>query len=77
MVDEVVHAWQAGDLSWGEAAIPGQMVEDFCVFGTPQRCRQRLERFVQAGIQMPVVSPPPLSQLAATDMQALIDTFGN
>jgi probable F420-dependent oxidoreductase len=71
-----VHArWRAGDRTGAEAAIPESMVDDLYVMGTPEECRAHIGRFVQAGIQMPVVAVPPSSRATPEDFSGLLETF--
>ena len=72
-----MHArWKAGYRAGAEAAIPKRMVEDLYVFGTVEECRAHIGRFVQAGIQLPVVAAPPSSRLTGDDFQGLLGAFG-
>jgi probable F420-dependent oxidoreductase len=73
---EVHGRWQAGGRAGAEAAIPERMVEDLYVFGTAEECRTHIGRFVQAGIQLPVVAAPPSSRLTGNDFQGLLGAFG-
>jgi probable F420-dependent oxidoreductase len=52
-------AWEAGDLRGANAAIPGEVVDDLLVHGTPEQCRARLEAYVAAGITTPVLALLP------------------
>lgn len=74
---EEVHArWRAKDRAGAEAAIPERMVNDLYVFGAADECRAHIDRFVQAGIQVPVVAVPPSSRATPEDFQGLLETFG-
>jgi len=75
ILDEVHARWRAKDRAGAEAAIPERMVNDLYVFGTPDECRAQLNRFVQAGIQIPVVAVPPSSRTTPEDFQGLLETF--
>jgi probable F420-dependent oxidoreductase len=76
ILDQVHSYWQAGDRAGAEAAIPARMVEDLYAFGTAEECRTQIERFRQAGIQLPVVAAPPSSRLTGEDFQGLLEAFG-
>ena len=76
ILDEVHRCWRAGDRAGAAAAIPERMVEELYVFGTAEECRTHIGRFVQAGIQLPVVAAPPSSRLTGDDFQALLEVFG-
>ena len=75
VLDEVHYHWRAGDRAAAEAAIPERMVEELYVFGTVEECQAHIGRFVQAGIQLPVVAAPPSSRTTADDFLALIGAF--
>ena len=45
-----IDAWNACDRAKAVAAIPDEMVEQFFVFGTAERCRRRLDDYARAGI---------------------------
>ncbi|MCS6925793.1 MAG: LLM class flavin-dependent oxidoreductase [Candidatus Binatia bacterium] len=75
IVDEVHDRWQAGDRAGAEAAIPARMVEELYVFGTVEECRAHIARFVQAGVQLPIVAVPPSSRMREADFVALLGAF--
>lgn len=76
ILDEVHLRWKAGDRSGAEAVIPESMVEELYVLGTVEECRAHIDRFMQAGIQMPVVASLPSSRTTGEDLYALIGAFG-
>ncbi len=45
-----IDAWNAGDRKKALDSIPDDMVEKIFVFGTPEKCRNRLEEYARAGI---------------------------
>src|SRR5262245_43495262 len=75
ILDEVHSHWKAGDRPGAEAAIPERMVEELYVFGTAEECRAHIDRFRQAGIQLPVVAVPPSSRMPEEAFHSLVDTF--
>lgn len=75
VVDEVHDRWRAGDRAGAEAAIPARMVEELYVFGTAEECRVHLDRFVRAGIQLPIVAVPPSRRMSEADFLALMEAF--
>lgn len=75
VLDEILARWQAGDRRGAEQAIPDRMVEELFVFGTPVDCHAQLGRFVDAGVQHPIVAAPPTSQLTGDDLHALVAAF--
>ena len=75
VLDEVLARWQAGDRAGAEQAIPDRMVEELFVFGTLAECHAQLGRFVDAGVQHPIVAAPPTSRLTGDDLHALVAAF--
>jgi alkanesulfonate monooxygenase SsuD/methylene tetrahydromethanopterin reductase-like flavin-dependent oxidoreductase (luciferase family) len=75
ILEEVHRYWRAGNRALAEAAIPDQMVDELYVLGTPEECRAHVERFRQAGLQLPVLAAPPTSQITKDDFSRLIETF--
>jgi alkanesulfonate monooxygenase SsuD/methylene tetrahydromethanopterin reductase-like flavin-dependent oxidoreductase (luciferase family) len=70
-------AWAAGDLRGANAAIPDEVVDELVVHGAPQQCRERLDRYVAAGITTPVLALLPTEPTAnggrVASLQALAD----
>jgi alkanesulfonate monooxygenase SsuD/methylene tetrahydromethanopterin reductase-like flavin-dependent oxidoreductase (luciferase family) len=55
---EAVNAqWQAGNRTAAVAAVSDVMTERLAVFGSASQCRARLARFVEAGVNLPIVFP--------------------
>ncbi len=52
-------AWKAGDRKAALAAIPDQVVDDLIVHGTPEQCREHLQRYVDNGVTTPVLALMP------------------
>jgi probable F420-dependent oxidoreductase len=57
-------AWAAGDLRGANAAVPDEVVDELLVHGTPEQCRAKLERYVEAGITTPVLALLPTEPAA-------------
>jgi probable F420-dependent oxidoreductase len=71
--DEVLapmwHAWQSGDRAGAAAAIPDEVVDALVVHGPPERCREHVQRYVDAGITTPVLALlPPADGPALPDL---------
>jgi probable F420-dependent oxidoreductase len=75
ILEEVHHYWKAGNRPGAEAAIPERMIEELYVFGTAAECRAHIDRFRQAGIQLPVVAVPPSSRMPEETFNHLVDAF--
>jgi alkanesulfonate monooxygenase SsuD/methylene tetrahydromethanopterin reductase-like flavin-dependent oxidoreductase (luciferase family) len=43
-------AWKAGDRKGALAAIPDVVVDDLFIHGTPEACREHLERYFDNGV---------------------------
>lgn len=56
-IDEMVAAWAAKDREAALAAAPWDLIEDTFIFGSPGEMRERLERFVEGGITLPILTP--------------------
>jgi probable F420-dependent oxidoreductase len=56
----VWEAWAAGDRREAIARVPDELVDEFCVHGSPQRCRQAVERYVESGVTIPVIAVVPI-----------------
>ena len=52
-------AWQAGDRKGALAAIPDDVVDELVVWGTPEACREHIERYRANGVTTPMVALLP------------------
>jgi probable F420-dependent oxidoreductase len=52
--------WGAGDRKGAAAAIPDRVVDDLIIHGSPEQCREHIARYVEAGIDTPVLGILPL-----------------
>jgi alkanesulfonate monooxygenase SsuD/methylene tetrahydromethanopterin reductase-like flavin-dependent oxidoreductase (luciferase family) len=52
-------AWEAGDRKAALAAIPDEVVDELVVNGPPERCREQVRRYVEAGVTTPVLALLP------------------
>lgn len=53
-------AWQAGDRRTAVASIPDAVVDELVVHGTPEECREHVQRYVDAGVTTPVLALMPV-----------------
>ncbi len=51
--------WAAGDRKAALAAIPDSLVDELIVHGSPEACREHLQRYVDNGVTCPVVALLP------------------
>ncbi len=52
-------AWQAGDRKAAMQAIPDEVVDALIVHGSPDECREKIQRYVDNGVTTPVVAVLP------------------
>lgn len=52
-------AWQSGDRKRALAEVSGEVVDELFIHGTPQQCREHIQRYVDAGVTVPVLSIYP------------------
>jgi alkanesulfonate monooxygenase SsuD/methylene tetrahydromethanopterin reductase-like flavin-dependent oxidoreductase (luciferase family) len=57
-------AWAAGDRRGALAAIPDEVVDELIVHGSPEECRERVQRYVDAGVNVPVLALVPTPEPA-------------
>jgi probable F420-dependent oxidoreductase len=53
-------AWEAGDRRAALAALDDDLVDDLVVHGAPEACRERVGRYVEAGVQTPILALLPV-----------------
>jgi len=56
-IGEMVEAWRRKDRDAATAAAPWELIEDVFIFGTPDEMRERLQRYVDSGVTVPVLTP--------------------
>lgn len=60
LLHEMWARWGAGDRKGAAAAIPDNVVDDLIIHGSPEQCREHIARYVEAGIDTPVLALLPL-----------------
>jgi len=63
--DAIRAAWASNDRSKAAAVISDNMLDNIGILGSTSECRSKLERFRQAGVDMPILIFPRGSSLAA------------
>jgi probable F420-dependent oxidoreductase len=48
--------WKQGDRKAAVEAIPDQVVDDLIIHGSPEECREHVARYVEAGVDTPVLA---------------------
>ncbi len=51
--------WSEGDRKAATAAVPDQVVDSLIVHGTPEQCREHIQRYVDNGVDTPVLLVMP------------------
>lgn len=69
-------AWAAGDRRGAGAAVPDEVVDALVLHGSPERCRDQVARYADAGVDVPVLALLPTPELAAGGAAALADLIG-
>ena len=59
-MDAVAEAWKTGDRRAAAACISERMVNQVCVYGSPQMCRSQLAAFRAAGARLPLLAVSPV-----------------
>lgn len=57
--------WNAGDRQAALAAIPDSVVDELIVHGSPEQCREMIQRYVANGVTTPVLSVLPFGDPVA------------
>jgi len=52
--------WRAGDRKGAAASIPDAVVDELVVHGPPEQCREHIQRYVDSGVDTPVIGLLPL-----------------
>jgi probable F420-dependent oxidoreductase len=55
--EAVLAKWRAGDRSGAVEEVPNHMTDRLALFGSAAQCQLRLGRFVEAGVNLPIVFP--------------------
>ncbi len=58
---EMWDRWAKGDRKGALAAIPDEVVDDLVIHGTPEECRAHIQRYVESGVDTPVLQLMPCS----------------
>jgi probable F420-dependent oxidoreductase len=51
--------WKEGDRKGALAAIPDEVVDELIVWGTPEQCREHIQRYVDNGVSTPALALLP------------------
>jgi probable F420-dependent oxidoreductase len=66
-------AWSNGDRAGAAAAVPDEVVDELVLHGTPERVREQVQAYVEAGVETPVlmVLPTPAGRADLDLLRAL------
>ena len=56
-IDPMVDAWQAKDRQRAAAEAPWELIDEMFILGDPDEMHERLARFTEGGITLPVLTP--------------------
>ncbi len=59
-------AWAAGDRQAALRAIPDEVVDDLVVHGDAATCRARIQKYVDNGLDTPILAPIPGGEVSIT-----------
>ncbi|MEO6703988.1 MAG: LLM class F420-dependent oxidoreductase [Jatrophihabitantaceae bacterium] len=69
--------WAAGDRKAAAASVPDEVCDALVLHGSPQACRQQVQAYVEAGVQLPVLALLPGPELAdATSLAGMLAALG-
>jgi len=69
-------AWQAGDRKGALAAIPDEVVDTLVVHGSYEQCRAHVGRYVERGVDIPVMAVVPLGEPLDAVVKGLAPPWG-
>ncbi|GIX46662.1 MAG: luciferase-like protein [Candidatus Tectimicrobiota bacterium] len=58
----MAQAWQRGDADAAARAVTRSMIQALTVYGPAEACRERLQAYREAGLQLPVIAPFPVGE---------------
>jgi alkanesulfonate monooxygenase SsuD/methylene tetrahydromethanopterin reductase-like flavin-dependent oxidoreductase (luciferase family) len=56
--------WQQGDRAAATQAVPDDIVDELVLHGSPRSCRDQVRRYIEAGVQVPVLAVLPTAGTA-------------
>jgi alkanesulfonate monooxygenase SsuD/methylene tetrahydromethanopterin reductase-like flavin-dependent oxidoreductase (luciferase family) len=59
--------WAAGERAAAVAAVPESVIDELVLHGSPSQCREGVQRYVEAGVQTPVIALLPSPETATAD----------
>lgn len=71
LLGETWAAWRAGDRRRAAEAIPGQVLDDLFITGSPEECHARIAEYLDAGVTSPILTLFPLGADPVTALSTL------
>ena len=68
----IAEAWARGDREAATRAVSDELIDAVCIVGTPERCRERIEAYRAAGIDLPMIAPAAAGADARATVEATI-----
>jgi probable F420-dependent oxidoreductase len=60
--EAIAQAWQRQDRTAAISAVTRPMIQALTIYGTAEECRQRLQAYRDAGLQLPIIAPFPIGE---------------
>jgi len=61
-MDSLQEIFKSGTRKEAATQIPDELIDEVCVFGTPDRCRRQLQAFRNAGVDVPLLAVSPVNE---------------
>ena len=74
-IDPMVEAWRGGDRAKALEVAPTDLIEDVFVLGEPAEQRERLQAYVERGVNVPMILGIPLAEPTAGAHVALVESL--
>ncbi|MGE3537746.1 MAG: LLM class flavin-dependent oxidoreductase [Candidatus Tectimicrobiota bacterium] len=58
----IERAWQQQDPAAAAQAVTPEMIRTLTIYGSAEACRQRLQAYREAGLQLPIIAPFPIGE---------------
>lgn len=71
-LEQLWRLWQAGDRSAAAASVPGAVVDELVLHGSPEQCRAAVQAYVEAGVTVPVIALIPVPELAGAGLSTVL-----
>ena len=76
-LERVWQLWEDGDRAGAARAVPNDVVDELVLHGSPASCREQVLRYVEAGVQIPVLALLPSPETAdQTGLAAALEALG-